>query len=82
MVSRHNKILKKELRIMPYPKRQRILDLRKKRNGKQSELSDFKFKSKDGKPFCFGRFGEFHMKKACSDCKFKKECYDKYEEEN
>ena len=40
------------------------------------------FKTKDGKPICFGEFGEYQNKKKCSDCKYKKECYKKYEEEN
>ena len=40
-------------------------------------LSDF-FKTKNGKPFCFGEFGGYHTKKPCSDCKYKKGCYDEF----
>ena len=40
------------------------------------------FKTENGEPFCFGEFGTYHIKRACSDCKFKKECYKKYEEKN
>lgn len=40
------------------------------------------FKTEKGEPFCFGEFGTYHTKKSCSDCKFKKECYKKYEEKD
>ena len=40
------------------------------------------FKTSDGKPFCFGDLGNYQNEKKCSDCKFKKECYTKYEKEN
>jgi len=33
------------------------------------------FKTKDEKPFCFGFFGDYHIIKSCSDCKYKRECY-------
>lgn len=40
------------------------------------------FKTKDGKPFCFGEFGDYQNTKKCSDCKLKKECFKKYEEKD
>lgn len=49
---------------------------------KNTKSLDTFFKNPDGKPFCFGEFGIYHIKKACSDCKYKKECYKKYDEEN
>ena len=42
-------------------------------------LNDF-FKTKDGKPFCFGRLGEYQNENKCSDCKYKKECFKIYDE--
>ena len=43
-------------------------------------LSGF-IKNSDGKPFCFGEFGKYQGKKNCSDCKYKKECLKKWNEE-
>ena len=37
-------------------------------------LNDF-FKTKDGKPFCFGKLGKYQNENKCSDCKYKKECF-------
>lgn len=39
------------------------------------------FKDKEGRPLCYGEFGKYQNTKNCSDCKYKKECYKKYEEE-
>lgn len=40
------------------------------------------FKNPDGKPYCFGEFGDYQDKKSCADCKFKKDCYKIYEGKN
>ena len=40
-------------------------------------LTEF-FKTSDGKPFCFGKLGEYQNIKSCSNCKFKKSCCEKY----
>jgi len=36
------------------------------------------FKTSDGKPFCFGKLGEYQNIKPCSNCEFKKSCCEKY----
>ena len=46
---------------------------------KNTKSLDSFFKTKDGKPLCFGEFGNYHTKKNCSDCKYKKECYDEFD---
>lgn len=60
----------------------KILTKKQMDEKKDTRLLDEFFKTKNGEPFCFGKFGEYHIKKACSDCKFKKECYKKYEEKD
>ena len=47
---------------------------------KNTKPLDTYFKTSDGKPFCFGEFGDYQNVKKCSDCKFKKDCYKIYNE--
>ena len=37
------------------------------------------FKTQDGKPFCFGKLGEYQNENKCSDCKYKRECFKIYD---
>ena len=47
---------------------------------KNTKRLDTFFKTKEGKPFCFGKLGDYQNEKKCSDCKYKKECFKIYDE--